>query len=463
MTVAARRRALHLLVLVLVAAAAGLATLSMSSQASGRVGPGRVVVDAHLRPDGRTAVELPPLGRVTAATPGAPVALRARVDEVDVEALQRLLTADDPQARLTDEIRDDLPDLLRWMALRTLALAALPGALVVLVLPGRRWWHAAVGAVASPVAVALVGLVAWHAFDVDAFRQPTFEGALERAPGIVEAAQRHVDDLAGVRDRVRVLGTQLADLYAESGAVDLGGSDAAEVRLLHVSDIHSNPLGLELVQRLARSFDVDAVLDTGDITSFGFPLEARLGEMVADVPVPYLLVPGNHDSDANRAALAAEPNVQILDGTTTSVRGVRILGIADPTFTATNETSTAEAKRAKEAAAPAVRRAVRRTRPDVLAVHDRALAGRSFGVVPLIVSGHVHHRDRQERDGTLALTVGSTGAGGLGSFTIDTGNDYEAEVLRFRGHRLVGVDYVALKGVSGDFTIDRTVIDEPEP
>ena len=45
--------------------------------------------------------------------------------------------------------------------------------------------------------------------------------------------------------------------------------------ILHISGIHSNPLGLEVARQLAASFRVDAVLDTGDLTSFGLPVEAR--------------------------------------------------------------------------------------------------------------------------------------------------------------------------------------------
>jgi hypothetical protein len=59
------------------------------------------------------------------------------------------------------------------------------------------------------------------------------------------------------------------------------------------------------------------------------------------------------------------------------------------------------------------------------------------------------------------LTVGSTGATGLGSFTVDTDTPYEAEVLRFVDGDLVGIDYVTLSGTEGEFTIDRSLV-EPD-
>ena len=79
------------------------------------------------------------------------------------------------------------------------------------------------------------------------------------------------------------------------------------------------------------------------------------------------------------------------------------------------------------------------------------------GLVPLVISGDVHERTERDEGGTQFLTVGSTGATGLGSFTVDTGKRYEAELLRFHGGRLVALDYISMDGVSGAFTIDRTV------
>ncbi len=58
------------------------------------------------------------------------------------------------------------------------------------------------------------------------------------------------------------------------------------------------------------------------------------------------------------------------------------------------------------------------------------------------------------------LTVGSTGATGLGSFTVETSSSYQAQVLHFDGSRLVAVDYVTVRGVTGDFEVERQVIEE---
>ena len=443
---------------VVVGAVAALATLRMASPVRGTVGPGTVEVGAGTASDGVTEVALPPLGRVLASTHRAPVRLRVRLDELDVEQVQRTLSA--PRARqvITASVEEDLPDLLRRFVLRSLAGAAVAGGVAGALVRDRRLPHAAMGAAGGVAAVGVALVWTWSGYDTDAFDEARFEGALERAPAVLAAAQRSVGDLERVSGLVQTLSLQVSGLYAATAR----GAVTGETLILHVSDIHSNPLGVELVEQLADSFDVDAVLDTGDLTSYGSPLESRIGRLIDDIDVPYLLVPGNHDSDENRAAFAATTGITVLDGTTARVDGVEVLGIGDPTFTADNRVSTEAANERKAERSPGVVATVRRDRPDLLAVHDLRQAEGVAGWVPVVVAGHTHERSRTTADGTTFLTVGSTGATGLGSFLVDTALAYEAQVLRFDGNRLAAIDYVTLQGVSGAFTVEREVVVEPE-
>ena len=453
------RRIAALLLVGLLGAVAAVAALGVTSRTSGTVGPGTVEVRASPAWPGGTRLSLPPLGAVSAGTHDAPVTLDARVERLDLEALQRLFASPDPRDRLEESVEQDVRPLLRSMVLRSLLLAAVTGAAAAALLPGRRLPHLPAGASGGLAAVALLLLGTWRGYDTATFAEPRFEGSLARAPDVLRTVGRHVEDLAAVREKVSVLGRELSSLY-ETLAAPVGPSPD-ETRVLHVSDVHLNPLGLEVVRQLAERFDVGAILDTGDLTSFGYPVEARIADLLVDMPVPYLVVPGNHDSPAVRAALAAVPNVTVVDGTTT-VGTVRILGVPDPTFTADNEVGPEEAAAEKRRRAGDVARRLDADRPDVLAVHDPVLAGRAAGRVPLVVAGHVHRRGNTVTDGTRFLTVGSSGATGLGSFTVEGGRAYEAEILTFRAGRLTGVDYVSIRGVGGGFRIDRVVIPPAE-
>lgn len=451
------RRGLAFLLVGLLGAVAAVLALAIDATAQGSVGPGRVAVRARWG-EGRTELRLPPLGQVSAPTHRSPVTLEAQVEEVDVDRLQALLGTNEPEDRLRAEVSADLEPLLRSFALRALLAAAAVGALAGALVPRRRWPHALAGMVGGLLAVGLLLTGAWRGYDAEAFREARFEGPLERAPEILATVRRHVDGFDDVRKRVEVLGDQVAELYAVASSDGVATAAEGEVRILHVSDIHSNPLGLEVTRQLAEGFRVHAVLDTGDLTSFGLPLESRLGELIRQIPVPYLFVPGNHDSDPNRATLDEVENVELLDGRVVEVAGVRVLGIADPVFTATNEIDNREATAAKRSRAPEVAAAVEAESPDLLAVHDPVLGEGALGRVPVIVAGHVHERTAARRAGTLVLTVGSTGSTGLGSFLVETDRSYEAEVLRFVDRQLTSVDRVMLRGVGGGFRVERQLV-----
>ncbi len=99
--------------------------------------------------------------------------------------------------------------------------------------------------------------------------------------------------------------------------------------------------------------------------------------------------------------------------------------------------------------------------PDVLAVHDPVYGEAAERHVPVIVASHLHKHTAARKNGTLVLTVDSTGATGLGSFTVDISRPYEAEVLRFVGHDLVSVNRVELRGVGGGFRVERQLVTPP--
>jgi hypothetical protein len=152
--------------------------------------------------------------------------------------------------------------------------------------------------------------------------------------------------------------------------------------------------------------------------------------------------------------------VTLLDDATVDVGGVTVLGWGDPTFTASNEVSTEEGNEARLEESFRVNIAVLRNRPDVLAVHDVRLAEEAIGDVPLVLAGHTHERSLEERDGTVIMTVGSTGATGLGSFIVEADLTYEAQVIYFRDGAPVAYDYISLSGLGGDFNVERRTLDE---
>jgi len=440
-----------------IAAAVALAVAVLPlAGASGRVGPGEVSVHASWSLGGGSEVKVPPVGTVSFATHAAPVRLSATVESVDTSSVQGLVGQARPLVAMQQEAENGLRDLVRTVALRALVAAVLAGLLIGALVPWRRWRTVLVGGLSGGLAVAVLLGATWQEFSTAALANPRYQGAIERAPQVINAFERGVQSYRGVQYRIDVLTNRINELSGLNAAAPVDDPDG-EVRLLHVSDIHLNPLGITFAGDLARLFDVAAIIDTGDLTSFGYPQEASIGSMVSALDVPYYFVPGNHDSFANRAALAKYPGITVVDDTVVEIAGVRVAGYADPNFTVDGHPTYDENIAAREAAAPKVAALVAHSRPDILAVAGLQLAEKAAGGVPLVISGDIHKRSTQEVDGSLMLTVGSTGATGLGSFTDAQDHPYEAEVLHMRAGRLVALDYVTMTGFGGDFSLDRTV------
>ncbi|MDQ4025791.1 MAG: metallophosphatase family protein, partial [Actinomycetota bacterium] len=359
---------------------------------------GPATLEARFAPGrGRTVLQVPPLGTVSADSHTPPVGLRVSLVEVDVTRLARRVGDAAARAELAGDVEADLRDLAPRLLWQFCLGAALAGGVTGAILPRRRASYAVAGAAGALVLTGTLLGGSAASYDVAAFEQPRFTGALVRAPVVIDALQGGEITFERLQSRYETAADRLSDLLALV-AQPTRDPAADSVAILHVSDIHSNPLGVQLARQLAVSFGVDAVVDTGDLTNFGVGLEARIGRLVERVPVPYYLVPGNHDSAGNEAQLDRVPNLTVLDGDVAEVEGVRVLGWGDPTDTNWNRIPPDEAAGIRLEEGEETAAEVRAAAPDVLAVHDKRLAEASLGDVPLVLAGHYHKRIEEEVD-----------------------------------------------------------------
>jgi predicted MPP superfamily phosphohydrolase len=454
-------RTLHIVTAILLGAVGALASLVLVPTPEQRVGPATFTVTARVA-DGQTVVRIPPFGSIAARTHRAPLRLTATLTEVDPQALARDLASEERRMALVEDMAEGLSDAARSVAVRLVLAGLLVGGGIAGLLPGRHLRGVLVGGAAGLIATSALVFATSRRYDIAAFQEPSFTGTLERAPEILAAVQKEGRSLEDIRTMYQIAADRLAEIVSLAGAPN-HNPRTGTVALLHVSDIHSNPLGVEFAKQLADKFEVDAVLDTGDLTSFGQPIETRVAELVAGVGRPWLFVPGNHDSPEMRASIARVPNVVVLDQAVHTVGDVSILGWGDPTFTPGSLLTNEQARERQLAEAPAVSARLEQGPPDVLAIHNQELAVTSTGRVPLILSGHGHRERQRTVNGTLELAVGSTGATGLGSFLVRSDLAYEAEVIYFRERRAVALDYIRFQTLGGDFEIKRRTLEPTVP
>lgn len=446
------RRAVRLLFV----AAAVLAVAPLLATHTSDVGVGRVAVSFHPSLRGSTDMVVPPLGRVSAPTHSSPVEMRFELRSVNVAGL---VNADGrvDTGQMREDVRHDLPAAVRASVIKLAIVGGVVGAVVGLLVWQRRWRTPIAGAAVGVLTVGAFMASVVPGFDTAEFDDLAFKGSLASGSAVLASVTRSPTSDLG--QRIGALSDRLSALYSASLTRELGDDD--DTLILHISDLHLNPIGLELARRLAESFGVDAVLDTGDTTSFGSPFEGSFADLLADFPVPYLYVGGNHDSPANRAAIAAAPGVEAIDRRVVQIGDVRILGFDDPLVTTTERIERSERERVERDAAPELASLARRTKPDVIAAHNPVILEQVVGTAPVAVAGHLHRFELGARGGTLISVVGSMGATGLGSLLSEADLPYAAAVLRFRGDTLIAIDRIEVVGTSGDLEVRRhSITDE---
>jgi predicted phosphodiesterase len=439
------------------------------------VGPARVRLEAGVALVGSSRLAAPPFGSVSARTHQGPLAFRATVDDVDVKRLGRLLEGSPgpsgpggPRFAELEATLGPLEDQARRAAtvfVLRIALLGLAGGLAAVVVFPRRTRRQLLrcGLGGLTATVLLLG-PALATYDVTAFREPRYDGALEYAPALIGDVRTGLDRLRTLREEMVRIGQNLDRAYAALaspvGEIDGNGT----VRVLHISDLHLNPAGFDLAERLADQFDVAAVVDTGDMGTWGLPREPQVAANIGRFEVPYLFVKGNHDDTDMVKAVAANDNARVLDGAGTEVAGIRFYGDADPTFTPGKGHQVEEFEDLKVARSVGVADAIDRQalRPDVLLVHDGRLAAYARGHVATVLDGHLHRFGTEVVNGTRTLQTGTVGAGGPDNFRAEDPPPADAQVIYFdpQTHRPVAVDRITVRLPGSSFSVERLLLPE---
>lgn len=430
------------------------------------VGP--LTASVHVRPSltSETVLLLPPVGQVAFDTHTAPVRIEARVRGVDIDKAEALFYSDSGFT----ELQETAPERITSAAATNVALNALFAAVGAGLAVGMTYRRVRRAVVAGGSAVAVVGAFAVLTsvtFDAKALTQPQFEGLLSQAAYIADLGDSTAQDYANYRDTLAEFVGQVSALYIAADSLPVGLDQENVITVLHVSDIHDNPQAYDVIEQLETQFAIDLVIDTGDIVSWGTPLENELLHAIGRLDVPYVYVSGNHDGATAARTIEAQPNATVLDNEVVEVAGLRIAGIGDPRFAADDDSDAGGWREGDAAVAAAAFQlgdtitAYDEANPDApvdLALfHDPTQPEGLEGRVPMVLSGHMHTSKvelNRDGSGTDWLTVGSTG-GALASGGVapvlqgEDPLDLTARMLYFDRdtRRLVAYDDITMGGL----------------
>lgn len=282
------------------------------------------------------------------------------------------------------------------------ALVAALAALVVAALARRRPWPRLLLLVTLSWALALgvISLAVSQTYRPDRYNRYTGTGVLgivQQDSGLLSDVEARSGQVTPYLRNLIALSTSLQQAYRPTQL-----EQPVALRLLFVSDLHDGNQ-YSLMKSIVTQEKVDAVVDLGDLVTFGTPQEAEAAGMfsgIASLGVPYLFVRGNHDATsptdtALLTRLSQISNVVLLQGpsgnyTEVTINGVRIAGFNDPRYFGDDGMNSAEKEKpAKEAFA----KAFADKGPVDLVVSHEPYAVQGLDVGGVLANGHMHVAD----------------------------------------------------------------------
>jgi predicted phosphodiesterase len=468
------------------------------------VGPFRAEFALAPSLSGGTEVKLPPLGSLSLRSHAGPARLVIDLAALDSARTRELVRHPNGVTRASDDAVGDITTGVARLALQTVGAAVLAamGLAALLFRSVRR--VAACGCIALAITAGSLATAA-STFRRSSLAEPTYTGLLTNARAVVGDARKIADRYDEYRAQLQRMVGNVSQLYTTITTLPVYEPSGEAIRVLHISDLHLNPAAWSVVQSVVEQWDIDVVVDSGDITDWGSVPEASYVNSIGQLGVPYVFVRGNHDSVLTQAAVSRQPRTTVLDNEVATVAGLTIAGIGDPRFTPDKS-----AEPADPVAAEVVRDELRgngsalaatiRANPepvDIAIVHDPAAAGPLAGLVPLVLAGHRHHREvielRPSADGpngvagadgvdgvnaaaptnspgaappkrTTLRVEGSTGGAGLRGLESGEPLSLQLSVLYFGSdHLLQAYDEISVGGTGqAEVTLQRHLVPLPE-
>src|SRR5256714_2531459 len=415
-----------LLIVALVGTSVGLL---LGGRVHQDVGP--FAAQFNMRPalSGGTSVQIPPLGSLDLDSHDGPAHLEVQLQALDQKRAEALINSPNGITIASQNAVSDVQRGVTRLAFQS-AGAAVLGAMMLASLIYRDMRRIAMAGGLAVLIVAGSGAYALLTFRPNSVEEPQYHGLLSNAPAVIGDARNIANRFDAYKAELQRLVNNVSRLYGTVSTLPVYQPDSGTVRVLHVSDLHLNPAVWPVIRTVVQQYQINVVIDSGDINDWGSAFESSYVDSIGALGVPYVFIRGNHDSPFTAAAIARQHNAVVLENSVRKVAGLTVAGIGDPRFTPDKSTSGhadhlqgAPAHQESDllaASAETLDRTVhaQSSKVDLALVHDPASAGGLAGSVPLVLAGHLHHRETSTLKGpqgtqTFLMVQGSTGGAGL--------------------------------------------------
>ncbi len=414
-------------------------------------------LDLQLFSKGYTQVVIPPFGTVRAQTHISPLLFQITLQNVNLDLLQEAIP-DLSQEEFIGQLQEQIATYLYYFFFRALAVGFLGGAAALYLSGVKKFKTIVFGGITGFLIMCLMILSAVVSYNPQAFMDPEFEGVLSSAPWMVSFIEESLLKMDTLGEQMESMATSISRIYERIDQIEPIDRAEGDLKVLHISDIHNNPAAIKYVTQVVNTFDVDMVIDTGDITDFGTPMEAELVSRISNIEVPYVFVPGNHDSPKVIERMWEISQVIVLEEDKINVKGLSIAGIADPS-SRSKEMAVASQWTINEYARR-LREIVEEGDPvHIVATHHAGISKGLAGEVPVILHGHTHSLDIRQENNSIIIDAGTAGAAGVRGLQSQQEVPYSVVLLHFNmteeAPRLIAADIIKVFQLHSGFNLNR--------
>jgi len=335
----------------------------------------------------------------------------------------------------------------------------------LIILQRRSWKEMLLGGLIGLVTASVLLFGTYKTFDIQKFENPEYEGMIKAAPWMIKLAQESFFTINTLGTQMRAIADNLNGLFQRVNSLQAMTPGDGEIKILHVSDIHNNPVAFEFIDQVVKTFGISLVIDSGDLSDFGTPLESALASKIEDLQVPYIITPGNHETPTMIKELKKIPNVIVLEAGIKKIGGVKIAGIGDPS-SLRNETRVPVQSEIYEFTGR-LREVIDASdvSPDIVAAHNPKIARNFWGQIPVVLSGHNHQYKIKTKPNSVFIDAGTSGAAGIGGLETKNEVPYTIVLLHFSrtkdGVRLKYTDAIRISNQQSGYSLERMVYPEP--
>ncbi len=462
-----QRRRKHLPVVFAILGA--LILFNLIGTVSLRLEPFELSISTRLGIPGNTTLSIPPLGTIRATTHLQPVKITVSLQNVDLEGLKNLVSTGETNAQtlLISHFGSKFGSSIMLLLIKYMLIAGAGGILGVLVLGKRRWQTILMGFIIGSLLIGLLIGTIYFSFDPQGFQKPHYEGLIEAAPWMINLIEESIVKVDELGEVIQSLAKNLYVVFNQIENLKGIGILSADIMVLHVSDIHNHPVAYDFIRQVIENFPIDLVIDTGDLTDLGSPLEAEIVTQIESLAIPYIFISGNHDTPEVITRLAETKNVILIDSDfkQLDILGLSIVGIPDPSA----HSFSAKIAPYEELVALADRineryRDKKQKPPNIFCVHNHRIALLiEPSLLPVVLYGHNHMQAFSQIEGTAYIDAGTTGAAGIRGLQSKEPVPFSLSMLYFSqtaggDYLLTAVDSIQIQGLEASFSLQRSFI-----